>query len=338
MTLKIPFNMPPYVEGCMENMRIAAEENHKICGDGPFTAKCSKWLEERMGIDRVLLTSSCTHALEMTMHLLKIEPGDEVITPSYTFCSAADAIALRGGVRIMAIAEKHGIDVVEDAAHAPLATYHGKQLGTFGRFGTFSFHETKNYSMGEGGAILMKTQEDFEAAEILREKGTDRSRFFRGQVDKYRWVDYGSSYLPGDLNAAYLYAQLERADEINNARLARWNQYYEMLTPLAKEGRIDLPTVPEGCVHNAHMFYIKVKDLAERTELIGWLKERGILAVFHYVPLHSSPAGLRFGRFHGEDVYTTRESERLVRLPMYFQLTEDECTEVAEAILAFYRR
>ena len=380
MTLKIPFNMPPYVEGCMENMRIAAEENHKICGDGPFTAKCSKWLEERMGIDRVLLTSSCTHALEMTMHLLKIEPGDEVITPSYTFCSAADAIALRGGVpvfvdirpdtmnidenliedaiteqtraiavmhnagvacemdRIMAIAEKHGIDVVEDAAHAPLATYHGKQLGTFGRFGTFSFHETKNYSMGEGGAILMKTQEDFEAAEILREKGTDRSRFFRGQVDKYRWVDYGSSYLPGDLNAAYLYAQLERADEINNARLARWNQYYEMLTPLAKEGRIDLPTVPEGCVHNAHMFYIKVKDLAERTALIDWLKERGILAVFHYVPLHSSPAGLRFGRFHGEDVYTTKESERLVRLPMYFQLTEDECTEVAEAILAFYRR
>ena len=227
---------------------------------------------------------------------------------------------------------------IEDAAHAPLATYHGKQLGTFGRLGTFSFHETKNYSMGEGGAILLKTQEDVEAAEILREKGTDRSRFFRGQVDKYRWVDYGSSYLPGDLNAAYLYAQLERADEINASRLARWDQYYEMLSPLAREGRIDLPTVPEGCVHNAHMFYIKAKDLAERTALIEWLKERGILAVFHYVPLHSSPAGLRFGRFHGEDVYTTRESERLVRLPMYYQLTEDECAEVAEAVLAFYRR
>ena len=263
MAYRIPFNMPPYVEGCMENMRIAAEENHKICGDGPFTAKCSRWLEERMGIYRALLTSSCTHALEMAMHLLKIEPGDEVITPSYTFCSAADAIVLRGGVpvfvdirpdtmnidenliedaitektraiavmhnagvacemdRIMEIAEKHGIDLIEDAAHAPLATYHGKQLGTFGRLGTFSFHETKNYSMGEGGAILLKTQEDVEAAEILREKGTDRSRFFRGQVDKYRWVDYGSSYLPGDLNAAYLYAQLERADEINASRLAR---------------------------------------------------------------------------------------------------------------------
>ncbi len=237
---------------------------------------------------------------------------------------------------IMEIAKKHNLWVIEDAAQGVLASYKGQALGTIGDFGCFSFHETKNYSMGEGGALLIRDERHVEDAEIIREKGTNRSKYYRGQIDKYTWVNYGSSYLPSDMNAAYLYAQLEIADEINNARLALWNQYYEKLTPLAKAGKIELPVVPDNCVHNAHMFYIKAKDIEERTDLISHLKENGILAVFHYIPLHTAPAGLKYGRFHGEDVYTTRESERLLRLPMYYGLTSEEVDYICEKVIEFY--
>ena len=237
---------------------------------------------------------------------------------------------------IMDIAKRHNLKVVEDAAQGVLASYKGKALGTIGDFGAYSFHETKNYSMGEGGALLIRDKKDVEEAEIMREKGTNRSKFFRGQIDKYTWVNYGSSYLPSDMNAAYLYAQLEIADEINEARLACWNRYYEQLLPLKKAGKIDLPTVPEGCVHNAHMFYIKARDLEQRTRFISYMKENGVLTVFHYIPLHTSPAGQKFGRFHGEDRYTTRESERLVRLPMYYGLTLDQVDFICGRVKNFF--
>lgn len=237
---------------------------------------------------------------------------------------------------IMDIAKRHNLKVVEDAAQGVLASYKGKALGTIGDFGAYSFHETKNYSMGEGGALLIRDKKDVEEAEIIREKGTNRSKFFRGQIDKYTWVNYGSSYLPSDMNAAYLYAQLEIADEINEARLACWNRYYEQLLPLKKAGKIDLPTVPEGCVHNAHMFYIKARDLEQRTRFISYMKENGVLTVFHYIPLHTSPAGQKFGRFHGEDRYTTRESERLVRLPMYYGLTLDQVDFIYGLVKNFF--
>ena len=237
---------------------------------------------------------------------------------------------------IMDIAERHGLKVIEDAAQGIMSKYKGKSLGAIGDLGCFSFHETKNYSMGEGGAIVFKTPELVEEAEIIREKGTDRSRFFRGQVDKYTWVNYGSSYLPSDMNAAYLYAQLELADEINEARMKVWNTYYNGLRDLAEAGKIDLPVVPEGCEHNAHMFYIKAKDMDERTKLISFLKDNGICSVFHYIPLHTSPAGKRFGRFNGEDVYTTRESERLTRLPMYYKLTEEDNMYIISKVKEFY--
>ena len=238
---------------------------------------------------------------------------------------------------IMDIAKRHHLLVIEDAAQGIMSAYKGKALGTIGDYGCFSFHETKNYSMGEGGCILIKDPEKAEEAEIIREKGTNRSKFFRGQIDKYTWVDKGSSYLPSDLNAAYLWAQLELADEINEDRLHSWNMYYEQLKPLADAGKIELPYIPEECVHNAHMFYIKAKDLEERTALIRHLKEDGISAVFHYIPLHTAPAGLKFGRFHGEDVYTTKESERLVRLPMYYQLTKEDLLRVTTSIISFYK-
>ncbi len=237
---------------------------------------------------------------------------------------------------IMEIAGRHGLAVVEDAAQGIMSTYKNKALGTIGDFGCFSFHETKNYSMGEGGALLIRDPKDVEEAEIIREKGTNRSKYYRGQVDKYTWINYGSSYLPSDMNAAYLYAQLEIAEEINNARLSIWRQYYESLKPLAEENRIQLPTVPEGCVHNGHMFYIKTADIEERTKLIDYLKENGIHAVFHYIPLHTAPAGRKFGRFHGEDRHTTRESERLLRLPMYYGLSEDEVEYICSHVRKFY--
>lgn len=379
MEIRIPFNIPPYVGHEMEYLQKACEVNHKICGDGPFTKQCKAWVEEKTGTAGCLMTTSGTSALEMAAHLSHIQPGEEVIMPSYTFCSTADAFVLKGAVpvfvdirpdtmnldetlledaitdktraiaavhyagvscemdTILEVAKRHHLTVVEDAAQGVMSSYKGRALGTIGDFGCYSFHETKNYSMGEGGAILICDPEKISEAEILREKGTNRSQFFRGQIDKYTWVDYGSSFLPSELNAAYLMAQLDQADEINNARLARWEQYYRLLSPLAEEGRIELPVIPEGCVHNAHMFYIKTKDLEERQALIQALREQGILAVFHYIPLHSSPAGKKFGRFHGEDRYTTRESERLLRLPMYYSLTEENVNDVVSVIEEFYR-
>ncbi len=379
MEIRIPFNIPPYVGHEMEYLQKACEVNHKICGDGPFTKQCKAWVEEKTGTAECLMTTSGTSALEMAAHLSHIQPGEEVIMPSYTFCSTADAFVLKGAVpvfvdirpdtmnldetlledaitdktraiaavhyagvscemdTILEIAGRHHLTVVEDAAQGVMSSYKGRALGTLGDFGCYSFHETKNYSMGEGGALLIRDPEKISEAEILREKGTNRSQFFRGQIDKYTWVDYGSSFLPSELNAAYLMAQLDRADAINNARLARWEQYYRLLSPLAAEGRIELPVIPEGCVHNAHMFYIKTRDLEERQALIQTLREQGILAVFHYIPLHSSPAGRKFGRFHGEDRYTTRESERLLRLPMYYSLTEENVNDVVSVIEEFYR-
>ena len=375
----IPFNKPPFI-GKEKQYIDQAIDNNKICGDGDFSKKCHAWLEEKTGARRGLLVTSGSTALDMAAILADVGPGDEVILPSYTFVSTANAFVLRGaklvfvdirpdtqnideklieeaitdktkviapvhyaGVgcemdTIMEIAKKHGLIVVEDAAQGVMSTYKGRALGSIGDFGCYSFHETKNYSMGEGGAILIKDEEDAEKAEIIREKGTDRSRFLRGQVDKYTWVEMGSSYLPSDINAAFLYAQLEEADMINQNRRASWDAYYEMLTPLADAGRIELPVVPEECEHNSHMFYIKTAGIEERTALSAFLKENGIGSAFHYVPLHSAPAGQRFGRFHGEDRYTTVTFERLLRLPMYYGLKPDEVEFVCSKIEEFYRK
>ena len=373
----ISFNIPPYVETADTYMKEAINA-HKICGDGQFTKKCNRWVEERFGAQKCLLTTSGTTALEMAAILTGIQPGEEVILPSYTFSSTATSFALTGaklvfvdvrpdtmnidekkieaaitpktrviccvhyaGVAcemdtIMDIAKRHNLKVVEDAAQAVMSTYKGRPLGTIGNFGCFSFHETKNYSMGEGGALLIRDEKCNEAAEILREKGTNRSKFFRGQVDKYTWVGYGSSYLPSDLNAAYLWAQLEQADQINEDRMNSWNYYRAALRPLEEKGLLQLPVIPDGCVHNAHMFYVKCKDLETRTAFIQYLKDHGILTVFHYIPLHSAPAGIKFGRFDGPDEYTTKESERLVRLPMYYGLTEEDREAVISAIYKFF--
>lgn len=374
----IPFNIPPYTGKEFEYIRQAVE-NQKICGDGPFTQKCNEWIEQKTGTSKCLLTTSCTHATELAALLADIKEGDEVIMPSYTFVSTADAFVLRGGkavfvdIRpdtmnidenlieaavtertraiapvhyagvscemdtIMDIAKRHHLLVIEDAAQGVMSTYKGRALGTIGDFGAFSFHETKNYSMGEGGALLIRDPKYIEDAEILREKGTNRAKYFRGQIDKYTWVNLGSSYLPSDMNAAYLWAQLDMADVINEKRLALWKRYDELLRPLQEKGVIECPTIPEGCVHNAHMYYIKAKDLEERTRLIAFLKENDILSVFHYIPLHTAPAGKRFGRFHGEDRYTTRESERLLRLPMYYTLTPEQVEYIAGKVKEFYR-
>jgi len=373
----IPFNIPPFApQGeVYVSQAIAAR---KICGDGEFTKRCSAILERITGAQRVLLTTSCTSAMEMAAILLDIQPGDEIIMPSFTFVSTANPFVLRGATivfadilpntmnldpncvrqavtpqtkaivpvhyagvccdmeELSAIARQHGLMVVEDAAQAATSTYKGKQAGTLSDIGCFSFHETKNFSMGEGGAIILNQDSLVDRAEVIREKGTDRTRFFRGQVDKYTWVDVGSSFLPSELNAAYLLAQLESHHTITACRMARWDQYERGLMPLAQKGAIEIMHVPEERQHNAHMFYIKAKDLGERTRLTVHLKERGILAVFHYIPLHSSNAGVRFGRFHGEDKFTTRESERLLRLPLYLEFTEAECDEVIKAVLEFY--
>ena len=239
---------------------------------------------------------------------------------------------------IMEIAARHNLKVIEDAAQGVMSYYKGRALGTIGDFGCFSFHETKNYSMGEGGALLIRHPEDNDSAEILRDKGTNRARLFRGQVDKYTWVDYGSSYLPSDMNAAYLWAQLQEADLINDNRLAIWNTYAEAFAPLAASGRVEVPTIPAGCVHNAHMYYLKLRDLQDRTDFIQYLKDKGIVAVFHYIPLHSAPAGLKFGRFHGEDRYTTSESDRLVRLPLYYGLTQEDQQYVINTALDYLHK
>ena len=373
----ISFNVPPKV-GTEEQYISEAIQSRKICGDGQFTKKCNAWLEKKTGTAKALLTTSCTHATEMAALLADIQPGDEVIMPSYTFVSTADAFVLRGakvvfvdirpdtmnidenliedaitdktkaivpvhyaGVScemdtIMDIARRHHLLVIEDAAQGITSTYKGRPLGTIGDYGCFSFHETKNLSMGEGGALLIRDGKNIERAEIIREKGTNRSKFFRGQIDKYTWVDAGSSYLPSELNAAYLWAQLEQCDKIQSDRMSSWNTYYSELTNLREQGKIELPYIPEDCTHNAHMFYIKVKDLGERSRLIDYLRQHEVNAVFHYIPLHSAPAGKSFGRFHGEDRYTTRESERLVRLPLYYGLKDDEIQKVVFYIKKFY--
>ena len=374
----IVFNRPPFT-GNEEKYLIQSMKSLKISGDGEFTRRCHRWFEERLKCKKVLLTTSCTHALEMTAILIDIQPGDEVIMPSYTFVSTANAFALRGakivfvdirpdtmnidetlieaaitektkaivpvhyaGVAcemdtIMDIANRHNLFVIEDAAQGMMSSYKGKALGTIGHFGTYSFHETKNYtSAGEGGLLIINDEDYISKAEIIREKGTNRSQFFRGMVDKYSWVDIGSSYLMNDISAAYLWGQLDIADEINDERVNHWKMYYKGLSELSKKGLIELPTVPDNCVHNAHMFYIKVKDLNERTNLIENLESHGIHAVFHYVPLHSAPAGKKFGRFFGEDTYTTKDSERLVRLPLYYGIKQEDIQSVINTIVEFY--
>ena len=375
----VDFNVPPCVGNEIEYVKQAIE-SHKICGDGQFTKKCHQWMEERFNAQKVLLTTSGTTALDMAMLLCDLQPGDEVILPSYTFSSTATSAVLAGaklvfvdvrpdtmnidetkiedaitdktkviiamhyaGVAcemdtIMDIAKRHNLIVVEDAAQGVMSKYKGKHLGTIGTFGCYSFHETKNYSMGEGGALVINNSEYNERAEILREKGTNRAKFFRGQVDKYTWVDFGDSYLPSELNAAYLWAQLLNADEINGNRIATWNRYYQELQAMAMEGKFEIPTVPKECEHNAHMFYLKCKDLKERSEFIKFMKEKELYCVFHYIPLHSAPAGEKFGRFDGEDEFTTKESERLVRLPMYYGLRKDQADLVVEGIKEFFSK
>lgn len=372
----IDFNRPAFVGSELEYIQDAIHRG-MLCGDGIYTKKCSQWMEKEFDVSRVMLTTSCTHALEMAAFLCDIQPGDEVIMPSYTFVSTADAFVLRGakivfvdirpdtmnldeklieqaitpktkvivpvhyaGVAcemdtIMDIAHRYGLKVVEDAAQGVDACYKGKALGTIGDFGCYSFHETKNFTMGEGGALLFQKEEYLEKAEILREKGTDRSKFFRGQVDKYRWMDYGSSYLPSELNAAYLYAQLEAKDKIQKKRMEIYEYYHRNLADLAAEGKVEQPYVPQECEHNAHMYYLKVKDMKVRTRLLAYLRENGICSVFHYVPLHSAPAGQKFGRFAGEDVYTTKESERLLRLPMFYNLDMEDVKRIVDVIHKF---
>ena len=374
----IPFNKPPYIGKESEYVLDAVNKGH-ICGDGESTKKSAKKLEELSGTKRALLTTSCTHATEMAALLSDIKPGDEVIMPSYTFVSTADAFVLRGATpvfvdirpdtmnidetliedaitlktkaivpvhyagvgcemdTIMDIARRHNLTVIEDAAQAIASTYKGKALGTFGDFGCYSFHETKNISMGEGGALLIQNEDMIEPAEIIREKGTNRAKFFRGQIDKYTWVNYGSSYLPSDMNAAYLWAQLENIDIIQKKRLSVWNRYREGLSELEKKEYIEFGVIPDECTNNAHMFYIKVRDLENRTDLLNFLKENGIQAVFHYVPLHSAPAGRKFGRFNGEDRYTTKESERLIRLPLFYSISDEEVEYTIEMLLKYFR-
>lgn len=374
----IPFNRPSIVGSELYFVQQAMETG-RLSGGGEFTQRCEQWLKQHLTHSKVLLTPSCTAALEMAAILLNIQPDDEVIMPSYTFVSTANAFVLRGakivfvdirpdtmnidenqieqaitpktkaivvvhyaGVaceveKIMAIAEKYGLYVVEDAAQAVNGFYQGRALGSIGHIGCYSFHETKNYSAGgEGGAIVLNDPKLIERAEILREKGTDRSQFFRGEVDKYRWQDIGSSFLMSEIQAAYLYAQLEVAEQINQKRLAFWQNYHQAFLPLAQAGKLELPQIPAYCQHNGHLFYLKLKDLSERSAFISFMKARNILTVFHYVPLHSSPAGQKFGRFNGEDRFTTKESERLVRLPLFYNLTVQEQNKVVEAVRDFF--
>ncbi len=373
----IPFNIPPFVGSELDYIKQAVEKR-KICGDGDWTKKCSTKIEAITNAKKCLLTTSGTHALDMSALLSNLSTDDEVILPSFTFTSTANAFALVGaklrfvdirpdtmnideklienaitnktkvisvvhyaGVscemdRIMSIAKKYNLIVVEDAAQAIFSKYKGRPLGTIGNYGCLSFHETKNLSMGEGGALLLTNENDIEKAEILREKGTDRSKFFRGQVDKYTWQDKGSSYLPSELNAAYLYAQLENSDRIQKSRMNAWRTYKNELSELEHKGYIEIMKVPAECEHNAHMFYIKCNDLHERSKLIDYLKKNGINAVFHYIPLHSAPAGRRYGKFVGEDNYTTKESERLLRLPLYYSITNEDVLYICDLITKFY--
>ena len=369
----ISFNIPPFIGDELTFIKKAVE-NNKISGDGEFTKKCNAWLENKFSAQKVLLTTSGTSALDMAALLCKFQRGDEVILPSYTFSSTATSILVGGGTpvfvdirpdtmnidenkieaaitektraifvvhyagvacemdKILEIAQRHNLKIIEDAAQGVMSTYKGKALGTIGDFGCYSFHETKNYSMGEGGALVVNDSAYNERAEILREKGTNRSKFFRGQIDKYTWVDVGDSYLPSELNAAYLWAQLQKADEINENRLATWQKYYDAFKDLPCE----LPEIPADCKHNGHMFYLKLKDLDERTKFIDHMKNSGVGCVFHYVPLHSAPAGKKYCRFHGEDIFTTKESERLARLPMYYGISDENINAVISAVKKFF--
>ena len=374
----IDFNKPPLI-GSEEKYVLESIRSPKISGDGDFSKRCHRWFEGNLGCKKALLTTSCTHALEMAAILIDIKEGDEVIMPSYTFVSTANAFALRGakivfvdirpdtmnidetkieaaitprtkaivpvhyaGVgcemdTIMALAEKYHLFVVEDAAQGMMSSYRGKALGTIGDFGTFSFHETKNYtSGGEGGLLIINNERFSDRAEIIREKGTNRSAFFRGMVDKYSWVDIGSSYLMNDMSAAYLWGQLEEAEKIKANRMESWERYYQGLQGLEKKGLIELPIIPDNCEQNGHMFYLKVEDLKERTTLLEYLNKLEIGAVFHYIPLHSAPAGLKLGRFEGEDRYTTVESERLIRLPMYHNLKPSDQQFIIQSIYDFF--
>lgn len=375
---RIPFNWP-HMTGKELYYIAEAHFNGSLAGDGPFTKRCHAWLEERTGCNKALLTHSCTAALEMAALLLDIQPGDEVIMPSYTFVSTANAFVLRGGVpvfvdiredtlnlderlieaaitprtraiapvhyagvacemdTIMAIAQKHGLKVVEDAAQGVMSTYKGRALGSIGDVGAYSFHETKNVISGEGGALLVNSPEMSLRAEIIREKGTDRSRFFRGEVDKYTWQDVGSSFLPGELSAAFLWAQLEEADRITKERLASWECYHELLGPLEQMGALRRPIVPMDCQHNAHMYYVLLAPEVDRQRVLNELKKNEINSVFHYVPLHSSPAGMRYCRTYGDLAITDKQSERLVRLPLWVGLShsqQDRIVEVLRSALA----
>lgn len=371
----IPFNKAVYLPKAAEYVEETLKSS-KIAGDGKYTRLCTKWIEERFHAGKVLLTTSCTAALEMCAILLDLKPGDEVIMPSYTFVTTANAFVLRGakavfvdirpdtmnldetkieaaitehtkaivvvhyaGIScemnsILEIADRYDLPVVEDAAQAVMSFYQGRACGTMGTFGCYSFHETKNYTMGEGGALLINDERYIERAEILREKGTNRARFFRGAVDKYSWVDIGSSYLPSEINAAVLYAQLEIADEINDNRYRSFQWYYEKLQNLP----VDLPYIPEGCIHNSHMFYVKVKNLDQRQNMIRYLRKQDVGAVFHYVPLHSSQGGKRYGRFAGEDRYTTKESSRLIRLPMWYGMSAKELKWITDCFTEGYQQ
>jgi dTDP-4-amino-4,6-dideoxygalactose transaminase len=369
----IPFNWP-YMTG--KELYYIAESHFqgRLAGDGPFTKRCHQWLEEHTGSRRALLTHSCTAALEMSALLLNIQPGDEIIMPSYTFVSTANAFVLRGGIpvfvdiredtlnldeclieeaitertraivpvhyagvacamdEILAIAKRHQLSVVEDAAQGMMSTYKGRALGSMGNLGAYSFHETKNVISGEGGALLVNDPDLVLRAEIIREKGTDRSRFFRGEVDKYTWQDVGSSFLPGELIAAFLWAQFEEAHRITQVRMASWQRYHELLEPLETKGILRRPLIPKECKHNAHMYYVLLAPELDRQQLLEKFKHHDINAVFHYVPLHASPAGERYGRIHGSMSVTNSQSERLVRLPLWVGLTEKEQDRIVSII------
>lgn len=377
--MKIPFNKPFIAGKELFYIAQAVIENHHTAGDGPFTKKCNTWLEERLGCRKALLTHSCTAALEMAAILADIGPGDEIIMPSFTFVSTANAFVLRGGVpvfvdirsddlnideslieaaitprtraicpvhyagvpcrmdAIVAIAKKHNLMVIEDAAQALLSRQKESCMGTIGQMGCLSFHETKNIISGEGGALLINDPQLVQRAEIIREKGTNRSQFFRGQVDKYTWVDMGSSFLPSDILAAFLFAQMENAEQIVAHRSRIFDLYLEGLRPLAEKGLVQLPCVLEDGQSNGHIFYILTSSLEERTKLIAHLRKQGILAVFHYVPLHSSPAGIRYGRASGGMEVTQRAGDCLLRLPLYYEMTDQEVTAVIKAVNQFYR-
>ena len=375
----IPFSRPTQA-GHEERYLRETLQNNLFSGDHTFTQKCHSWFEEKTGTQKVLMTTSCTHALEMVAILLNFKAGDEVIMPSFTFPSTANAFALRGanivfvdirpdtmnideaiiekaitsntraivpmhyaGVAcemdtIMDIAKRHYLFVVEDAAQCMIGKYKGKYLGTFGEFGCYSFHETKNYQCGEGGALLINKEKYIHKAEIIREKGTNRAQFFRGEIDKYTWLDMGSSYLPGELNMAFLYAQLEKAEEIHENRMNTWNLYYQRLRHLEEGNYIELPFVPAECEHNGHIFYIKVKDHFEQIRMLNYLNDNNVSAFFHYIPLHSSLAGRKWGRFFSEDRFTTKESERLIRLPIYYRMDESDVNRVCDLIEEYYTK